>query len=133
MQLAFKWMVEEVASMSVAHRKQISELLGGEPVLLHAADFGWMHRPRIYWGIDVPALCALLKPIPYVDIIPPGIAADGICVVRWTGPPQPPHWAPQDGYEWTFRDEVGVKAMPVSGADFAPSYPNGRFLTLTTA
>ena len=39
--------------MSRAHRDQISQLLGAEPVLLQAADFGWIHRPRLYWGLDI--------------------------------------------------------------------------------
>ena len=43
----FHWLLEEVASMSVAHRRQISDLLGCEPVLVNAADWGWVQRSRL--------------------------------------------------------------------------------------
>ena len=46
----FYWMIEEVASMTRAHRDEISRITGTEPVLLHAADYGWIHRPRLYCG-----------------------------------------------------------------------------------
>ena len=42
--------MEEVASMSVKARDHITELFGSPPVLIQAADFGWVHRARLYWG-----------------------------------------------------------------------------------
>eukprot|EP00972_Heterocapsa_arctica_P089708 13231160-Heterocapsa_arctica.AAC.1 len=42
--------MEEVASMSKEVRESVSQLAGGTPTLLHAADFGWVHRARLYWG-----------------------------------------------------------------------------------
>ena len=44
----FHWLMEEVASMSAEVRAQITEMAGVTPVLLHAADFGWVHRARLY-------------------------------------------------------------------------------------
>lgn len=46
----FVWILEEVASMS-AHSWQIAiSKLGGEPTLVHSADFGIVHRARSYWS-----------------------------------------------------------------------------------
>eukprot|EP00971_Amphidinium_carterae_P121482 2405872-Amphidinium_carterae.1 len=42
----FHWMLEEVATMSAVSRQQITDLAGTPPVLLQAADFGWVHRSR---------------------------------------------------------------------------------------
>ena len=119
--------------MSVKDRQRIAKILNAEPVLLHAADYGLLHRPRIYYGLCVAALCANPRPMPMVEVIPPGKAADGLCVIRWTGPQQPSGWKPREGFEWRYRIEVGTRALPVPGASFTPTYPSGRFLTLTTA
>eukprot|EP00971_Amphidinium_carterae_P237778 4720577-Amphidinium_carterae.1 len=43
-------MLEEVATMSAVSRQQITDLARTPPVLLQAADFGWVHRSRLYWG-----------------------------------------------------------------------------------
>eukprot|EP00973_Karenia_brevis_P088567 12279803-Karenia_brevis.AAC.1 len=42
----YRWLVEEVASMSAKHRDHISRIFGSEPVLVHSADFGHIHRAR---------------------------------------------------------------------------------------
>ena len=44
------WSLEPVASVSVAHREELSGKLGGRPVYLNAADWGWAQRPRLYRG-----------------------------------------------------------------------------------
>ena len=46
----FVWLLEEVASVSAACREELSGKLGGRPVNLNAADWGWVHRPRFYLG-----------------------------------------------------------------------------------
>ena len=47
--------MEEVATMRPKHREAISKLFGGEPLLVQAADFGWVQRARWYWvyGLDL--------------------------------------------------------------------------------
>ena len=47
----FEYLLEEVASMDRPSRLEISRMAACEPVLLHAADFGYVHRPRLYWGL----------------------------------------------------------------------------------
>ena len=129
----FAWLMEEVASMTKEFRDQISAFLDCQPVLLHAADFGWIHRPRLYWGLPVAELCARPRPMPTIDILAPGTAAKDLCVIRYTGPPIPRQWQPEDGFEWTHRKECGTRAKPIAGTGYSPAYPAGRFLTLTTA
>ena len=132
--LVFKWLLEEVASMSITHRQEITQLVGSQPVLIHAADFGWVHRPRLYWGLQSSALdhAAALE-LPGVEIFPPGKLAEGIHVAKWSGSAWPKTWTPDDGFEWRYRDEVGKRGMGTPGAKYAPTYAQGRFLTFTTA
>ena len=47
----FRWILEEVANMTAPHRDAISKLLGCQPVLVNAADWGWVQRARLYWGL----------------------------------------------------------------------------------
>ena len=42
--------------MSVKARDHITELFGSPPVLIQAADFGWVHRSRLYWGVHAHLL-----------------------------------------------------------------------------
>ena len=133
--ITFRWFMEEVASMSSTHRTEISTLLGAEPVLLHAADFGVIHRARLYWGLDVRALEAAPKdPTGWkaVEFYPPGKAAEGLHVVRWCGKADPLDWKPDDGFEWRYRCENGTTACTPAGTKFTPTYPKGRFAALTT-
>ena len=129
----FKWMLEEVASMSEPHREQLSAVLGCSPVLFHSADFGHIHRPRLYWGLDLEAVIRHRASRPHVDILPAGTVAKGLCVVRWCGGAQPSTWEPHDGYEWRHRGECGTRGMVTPGTGYAPQFPQGRFLSLTTA
>ena len=124
----FCWLLEEVASMSAAHRDCISELVGSPPVLLNAADWGWVHRPRYYWGLEVDKL----RSSHVVRICTPGQAAKDVTVIRWTGAPSPREWSPDGGCVWEHRSEVGVRSSVPPGTGFAATYPEGRFLIFTT-
>ena len=53
-------------------------------------------------------------------------------VARWAGPPFPEACVPEDGFEWEYRDLASKRGMRPPGSGFAPSYPSGRFCTLTT-
>eukprot|EP00971_Amphidinium_carterae_P334582 6469938-Amphidinium_carterae.2 len=43
----FHWLLEEVATMKEDARQRITALAGVPPVLIQAADFGWVHRSRL--------------------------------------------------------------------------------------
>ena len=122
MGIGFKWLVEEVASMAQKHRDEISATLGGQPVLLNAADWGWVQRARLYWGLDVPAL----RTRGHVEIAPAGKLAKDLTVVRYTGERQPKDWTPHDGYGWCQEDDSGKKAMTVPGTGYAATYKTGK-------
>jgi len=126
------WLMEEVASMSAKHRDQISELLGTQPVLMHAADFGHVHRARLYWGLDVELLGSKQCDLQKIEFFKPGDAAEGLHVVRWKGPSEPRSWQPDDGFVWAHRQEASKVACSPPGTRYAPAYPNGRFAALTT-
>ena len=51
--LKFYFLLEEVASMPAEDIAWVSDL-AGTPTLIHAADWGWVHRARQWWRIDVP-------------------------------------------------------------------------------
>ena len=114
--------------MTAANRKEISHRLGADPVYLNAADWGWVQRPRLYWGLDV----AKLKNRPGVEIARPGTVATDLTVVRYTGSPVPRSWSPGCGGKWTHRCETGVRALVPPGSGYSCSYPDGRFMTFTT-
>ena len=57
------------------------------PVLLHAADFGWIHRPRYYYGLDVEELARLRRP--GLEFFAQDVVAKDLAVVRWNGSPRP--------------------------------------------
>ena len=123
----FHWLLEGTASVSVARRRQISDLVGCEPVLVNAADWGWVQRSRLYWGLDL----ARLSSHGSAEVIPPGVAAESLTVVRYTGPPVPADWQPNDGDVWTFRDEIGRRSMVPPGTGYSSTYADGRFLAFT--
>ena len=56
-----------------------------------------------------------------------------MAVVRWTGAPRPEQREPESGYQWRYRVEAGVKGLVPPTSGYAPTFPSGRFLTLTTA
>ena len=135
MGIRFLWLMEEVASMSVTHREEINARLEAQPVLLNAADFGIIHRARLYWGLDLATLqstSSRLREMKPVEVFPPGKVAEGLSVVRWTGKSEPEGWTPEDGYEWRHREEHGTTACMPPGTKYAPSYPTGRLSALTT-
>ena len=115
--------------MSKDYREQLSAMLGCEPVLLNAADFGWVHRVRLYWGLPIERL----RSHGHMQFLPKGTAAEGLAVIRYTGPPQPATWQPDSGYVWKHREEAGRRALVPPGTKYGPTYPDGRFLAFTTS
>eukprot|EP00971_Amphidinium_carterae_P312288 6207066-Amphidinium_carterae.1 len=78
-------MLEEVATMSEESRMQITALAGHPPVLLHAADFGWVHRARLYWRAVVDVLTARRRDT-FIDVVLANQLEKEVHIVRWHGP-----------------------------------------------
>ncbi|CAK0873242.1 unnamed protein product, partial [Prorocentrum cordatum] len=97
----FAWLYEDSAGVGESYRTQLSNILGCEPVLLNAA------------------------------VVPAGVAAKGLTVLRYTGPPIPRNWEAWDGATWAFRNEVGRRSTTPPGTGYAPTYADGRFLPFT--
>ena len=95
---------------------------------LNAADWGWVQRPRLYWGLDVEKL----QSRPGVEVARPGSAAVDLTVIRYTGSPVPRTWSPGCGGEWSYRGETGVRSLVPPGSGYSCSYPEGQFMTFTT-
>eukprot|EP00973_Karenia_brevis_P005778 786874-Karenia_brevis.AAC.1 len=81
--------------MSSQHRQKISSVFGAEPVLVHSADFGHIHRARLYWGLSLGNTVRK----PWFDVYPPGSLANDLWVIRWTGAVTPNKFVPRDGYQ----------------------------------
>eukprot|EP00973_Karenia_brevis_P063700 8854562-Karenia_brevis.AAC.1 len=50
----YRWLLEEVATMAVPCRDRISHILQSQPLLLHSADFGHVHRALSLIHISEP-------------------------------------------------------------------------------
>ena len=124
----FHWLMEEVASMTKSHRDDISHLAGAGPVLMHAADFGHVHRARLYWGIPDEHL----RSRGAIECFREDAAAKGLKLVRWLGRPVPEAWQPSGGFDRPHRSTCGARAALVPGTGYAPTFPAGRFLAFTT-
>ena len=122
----FEYLLEEVASMDRPSRLEISRMAACELVLLHAADFGYVHRPRLYWGLrqEHPRTRAAMECTTVQG------KSEPLQLVRWLGKPVPDEFVPDDGFEWRHKEAVGLQ---IPGHSFAPAFPTGRFLTFTTA
>ena len=125
------WLVEEVATMSEGALQAASHRAGCPPFLIHAADFGWVHRARFIWCSTEPHDVATVD---HCDVKPAGTLLSLAHVVRWLGPNQPSSFQPEyPDTHWTFRGECGKRAVVSGAGTWAPVYSNGRFLTFTTA
>ena len=82
----FACFMEQVATMSVENREIITEKFGGPPVLVQAADFGWVQRARIYWGAYEPARRAQDKATTEWEFLPAGKVMQGIGVLDGADP-----------------------------------------------
>ena len=122
------WMVEEVGSITKEAYHWISELAGVPAFLLHAGDFGWIHRARFFW-CSAPA--DSFSALPNVEVLPTDSVLPDCNVVRWTGPSIPSKWKPESG-SWIHRGECGLRGPVTCLGPWAPTFSTGRFLTLTT-
>ena len=128
-QLGFRWVMEEVASMDTSIKEQMSVILGCQPTLIHAGDFGWVNRARFYWTSGEEKDFSN----EWVETFKAPALVEGADVMRWKGPPQPLQWQPVNGWQWTHRSRGGRKAPAVGQERWLPQYATGRFATFTTA
>jgi hypothetical protein len=125
----FRWLMEEVSSMPQDARETISARLGCSPILLNAADFGWVHRSRLYWGSRLPTSSWSEE----VDILPAGKLIPDVAVMRILGTTLPPDLELADGFTLASPMMCGTSSKAVPGSDWAASHPDGRLLAVTTA
>lgn len=103
--IPFRFLVETSASISTEDRSKVSHFLADAvPCLFHAADFGWLHRPCLVWGLQealrsqAPSSCSDFSSHPPNTLLP------GLWLLRWLGLPDPPDWSPQDASLcWRYR------------------------------
>ena len=94
--IQFRYLLEEVSSMSDEHRDAITKLMGGDiPTAMWASDFQWVERARLFWGLHhfLPDLHGVL---PWGEIYAPGELLPAVWVVRWTLGPVPASMPLQD-------------------------------------
>ena len=127
--IALHWMMEEVGSLTHEAILWISELAGCMPFLLHAADFGWLHRARFFW---TSADAASFESLQRVEVHAPGSLLPLCHVVRWVGDAVPGQWSPEGNLTWVCQGECGRRGPVTALGPWAPSYSSGRLLTLTT-
>jgi hypothetical protein len=127
--IPFFFLLEEVGSMSVEHRRSFNDMLRCTPVAAFAGDWGWVHRSRIFWGLppEHEHVC------PAYEWLPSRATGSDCAVVRWKGAPEPHQWSPHHGAQWQFRHEATRQAPAVPGLPLRPVYGLGRFATFTTA
>ena len=130
--LQFLCLMEQVATMQPQHRDQITHLFGDVPVLIQAADFGWVQRARLYWGAATVLHELKDKAVADWEYMPPGKALEAAGLLRWAGGNVPLHWAPREGWQWQGRDVESSGSVPLPGQQWRTSYKGGRLLTFTT-
>ena len=117
--------------MSSAHRREISDLFGESPTLIEAADFGWVQRSRLYWG-----LAAHLRPGLQTgkdwEYFPPGTHFDDLGVIRWMGQRLPGKWQPDAGCSRSAITNQVCQSPPVPGGSWRATYDGRRYSILTT-
>ena len=129
--LGFRCLLEEVATMSSTHRAEISEKFQGGPTLIHAADFGWIQRARLYWGLETYLKAGTPKGWDW-EYFPPGTHFPDVGVVRWLGCRLPAEWDPDPGSTRTPPSKSIWQSPFVPGGQWRATYAEQRYDTLTT-
>ena len=128
----FICIMEQVATMLPKHRQQVTELFGDVPVLIQAADFGWVQRARFYWGAAAALQELRGQASADWEYMPPGKALEGAGVLRWAGEKCPENWAPKAGWHWIGRGMESSGSVPLPGQSWTAVYKGGRLATFTT-
>jgi len=119
-----RWLMEEVATL-----EPDSEFTGAVPVLIHAADWGWVHRARLYWG---PNFDNVESEADRCELFRAGEKFPDVHMIRWKGMPIPAQWIPSNGI-WKHQNEGGLSGPRMLGEEWKPVYENGRLLAFTAA
>ena len=128
----FVYLMEQVATMQAQHRERITEMFGDVPVLVQAADFGWVQRARFYWGAAATLQATQGQASAEWEYLPPGKALTGAGLLRWAGGKCPEHWTPRVGWCWLGRETESSGSVPLPGQAWRAVYQGGRFATFTT-
>ena len=60
--------------MQQAHRDLFVQQAGSFPTLIQAGDFGWVHRARLYFGLEDPNV----EPADWMEFLPAGELAQDV-------------------------------------------------------
>ena len=130
----FHWLMEESGTLQQEDRAQISNMLGEVPIAVQAADWGWTHRLRLWWGVSA----YLPQVTPFAEVHPPHTLTPDTFVLRWLGARVPTEWTPHDSDRVYFGDcemallpKPGRSAPRLPGSPWSPVYEDGRFFTFT--
>ena len=114
-----------MALLPKAALQDYTRTMGGLPIQFESAEFGWVHRARLFWGhgptgspaelpVDLPEDLSLTRPT----------SSSGKAYLRYTGPkPVPQQVCFQAGYtslvdpRWVV-DQKGVGAMHCFAREF---------------
>ena len=83
--------------MSASARAHVTDLFGSPPLVLQAADFGWV-RSRLYWSIHEQLVARQPKNRQW-EYFPPETLIHDVGVLRFKGNKWPLAWAPSKGWE----------------------------------
>ena len=131
--LRFECLMEQVATMNVENRDILTEKFGEPPVLVQAAEFGWVQRARFYWGVYEQVQQAHGTATVEWEFLPAGKVMHGIGLLRWCGPKVPELWHPRPGWHWVGQHADHTSSVPIPGQHWRGVYKGGRMATLTTA
>eukprot|EP00971_Amphidinium_carterae_P045161 888697-Amphidinium_carterae.1 len=103
-------------------RDAITQMAGSPPALLQAADYGHVHRARLYWGHHIQVLKDSQRDA-FIDVHLLGHPAADSYVIRWHGPCVPQSWQPDPPFQ---RKGIGHCYAPTCpGSDCSRMhYPN---------
>ena len=118
-------------------RKNFEHLMGVPTIGLHAADWGWMHRSRLFWLRACqpgPTHAALQRNIREVGNwkMPPHTSASkdaGAWLIRYKGPKVPAQVEWSDGHRPLHLDDA--PAVTTKLINEQVKYTTGRFMALT--
>ena len=120
--------------MSIQQREYIDGIFGEKATLIQAADFGWVQRARLYWGLVASVHAAKHASCAHAqwEYFAPGQLIPNLAVLRWAGKKHPPQWSPTPGERWLGGQVESSLSVPVPGSDWQATYAGGRFMTLAT-
>ena len=116
----------EVVCIGVATREAINQVAGHRPVLIHAGDWGFVHRDRLFWGCG--CIGALLRQ-DFVDDLPAEECADGVHGARWLGAHQHTG-SPRLVYKVKHQAAEELKGPSAAESLRVPTYSKPRFTNL---